>query len=134
MPIRTHSAAGLLMGLFLFSAHTTYAQDLSALDQISDTTCASFLAPILGRQDVARLASDRAIDVQAVCSCVKTNARADTKLTQFLLSESGAAQIKSAPTESIPSRSYLFVRVFQSVLACFSTELDKTLNASTALK
>lgn len=122
---------GLFLGAVLCSSGSALAQDAGLIDQTVEATCAAFLAPVLGRQDIARLAAERTIDSQIVCACAKKSTRADTRLAPYFSMD---REVLAAQTEAAPLRSYIIGRILQSVLACFSSELNETLNASTAVK
>lgn len=131
MIISTITKQGLFFGAVLLSSSSTFAQDAGLIDQTVEATCAAFLAPVLGRQDIARLTAERTIDSQVVCSCAKKSTRADIRLSPYFSMDREAL---AAQTEAAPLRSYILGRILQSVLACFSSELNETLNASTAVK
>lgn len=107
------------------------AQDQRVIDQLVAGTCNSFLAPILGKKEIAILVAERSIDAAAVCPCASGNVHGDPRLAPFLAMPDDAF-VKAV--EPAPVRSYVIGRVLQSVIQCFSQELDSTLKASTAIK
>jgi hypothetical protein len=131
MIIRPLPKLWLVVGVALLLSKSALAHDASLIDETVDATCTAFLAPVLGRQDIARLATERTIDSRVVCSCAKKNTRDDTRLSQYF---SMNRELLAAQTEAGPIRSYILGRILQSVLTCFSAELSETLNASTAVK
>jgi hypothetical protein len=128
--IRTICAIFSIFGISLVADHA-FAREVAVIDQTVDATCTAFLAPILGRKDIAQLATERSIDSRIVRSCARANTRADTRLTEY---ESMDSATLNQRTEDPRVRSYILMRVLQSVLSCFGTEVNTTLAASTALK
>jgi len=112
-------------------ASSVLAQEVAVIDQAVDATCTAFLAPVLGRKEIAQLAVERTIDSRIVCSCARTKTRADDRLAEYLSMDAATV---SQRTEDARIRAYVLGRVLQSILSCFSTELDSTLGASTAVK
>lgn len=121
----------VLLGLaLLFGAsacHPAYAQEVSLIDQTVDGTCSAFLAPILGRKDIAQLSVDRSIDSKVVCSCAKANTRSDPRMSEYI--SMPGAEIDRR-TQDPKVRAYVLGRILHSVLACFSNELNATLAVS----
>ena len=107
------------------------AQDQKIINQLVEGTCNSFLAPILGKKEIATLATERSIDAAVVCPCASKNVYSDPRLSSFV-AMSDETLLKA--TEPNAVRSYVIGRVLQSVLQCFSQELDSTLKASSAVK
>ena len=107
------------------------AQDQKVINQLVEGTCNSFLAPILGKKEIAALATERSIDAAVVCPCASKNVYSDPRLSSFV---SMSDEIFLKATEPNAVRSYVIGRVLQSVLQCFSQELDSTLKASSAVK
>ena len=119
-------ASATLLSLSI-SASSVEAQETRVISQLVDATCTSFLAPTLGRKEIATLAAVRGIDSRLVCSCANRSVEADPRLAS-LLGQADEAILRA--TEDPQLRSYVVGRVLNSVLQCFSQELDATLVAS----
>ena len=113
------------------SENCAIAQEAHVIDQAIDATCSAFLAPVLGRKDIAILVAERSIDSAVVCSCAKTSVHEDRRLAEYLAMDNNAFNQRF---EEPRARSYVLGRLLNSVLSCFATELNATLAASTAIK
>jgi hypothetical protein len=111
---------------FNLIANTAMAQDANLIDQATDATCTSFLAPVLGRKDIAIIATARSIKSEDVCGCAKARTREDSRLTAYYALDNDSLAQK---TNDAKIRSYIIGRVLQSVLACFGNELGTSLDA-----
>ena len=124
--LKFNIASAALLTLTI-SAAPVQAQETKVIGQLVDATCTSFLAPVLGRKEIATLAAARGIDSRQVCSCANRSVAADSRLAP-LLGQGDEAILRA--TEDLQLRSYVIGRVLNSVLQCFSQELDATLVAS----
>ena len=121
----------LLAFALAFATQSASAQEQNTIDQAVEATCNAFLAPMLGRKEIATLAMARSIDSRTVCSCARKNVYNDKRLSELLTKpDEEIVRVTDAP----PVRTYVLGRMMQSVLLCFSQELDATLSASTVLK
>jgi hypothetical protein len=129
--MKSSTRLSLALVIALAISAPSQAQNTPLLDDAADVTCAGFLAPLLGRKEISQLTVERSIDSKVVCSCTKQRMREDSRLTQMY------AMSKPQIEEALRDQkvfAYALGRIMQSVIACFSIELDATLNASPALR
>lgn len=125
MHTRVRAAVWMCVAYVCACSGVTFAQTPPVLNQLVEGTCSGFVAPVLGRPDIAQLVTERSIDSRTVCTCALERAKTDPRIVQ--LTQNGDEQfVREAQDARV--RAYVIGRVLNSVLACFSGELSVTLD------
>lgn len=91
-----------------------------------ELACAAFVDMWTKRPEMTALQAARKLDPQAVCGCAKERLASDSRLgAQLELPDEAFSQ----RVQRDPLRSYMLNRILQSTLACFSAEMDTSLEA-----
>lgn len=102
------------------------AADLSASPayQVIYQNCPKLTAGLMSQPDFVSIFQHRAINIDNVCACSANAALSDTRLKRLAkLSKTDF----DGSFQDVTFRSYFVVRMTQSILGCFSTELDVVL-------
>jgi hypothetical protein len=91
-----------------------------------EQSCAAFVDSWTKRPEMAALQAARKLEHQVICGCAKERLSSDLRLrAQLQLSDEEFGQ----RIQRDPLRSYMLNRILQSTLACFSAEMNTSLEA-----
>jgi hypothetical protein len=108
---------------------TAPAQAQSPVDLLAkqvSAACPQFVGRLTANPNLAATSSARPISDSAVCSCAESRIAADPRLRDSL---SGDQQALKAKLQGPSVKSYVLLRMTESMLSCLATEFDASANA-----
>lgn len=131
-PLLSPCAKPLVISFALVSATSSVCAafpDTNAAKQYVahiEQSCTAFVGSWIGRPEMAALQAARKLESQVICGCAKERLSADLRLkAQLELQDEEFRQ----RIRSDPLRSYMLNRILESTLACFSAEMNTSLEA-----